>query len=217
MSLTRTGRNDSPLGNPVVRPYDLAVSQSINPGDWTVLTNAASHIRVRKLTSTDISAHFEVSSNIAGVLGIAMFSAYTDANGYAIVNAAPANVAGGAFPLLPLPTYASSLWTDPVNALPFLEVAVSLGGASFIMRAQTTSNAAVTVGPDTITHTTGIQTYNTTDFAWNFGATSTDICGFISGLLQQDPNYNVSSTQCLVEGKILNAYNQYTTGYFYAS
>lgn len=217
MSLTTTGRNTSPLGNPLVQSYDLAASQTINPGDWVVLTNAGSVIRVRKLASGDISAHFTVSGSVAGVLGIAMFSAVTNSSGVSNGSTTPSYVAAGAAPIYPIPNYSSSIDGDPVAGVSRLDVAVTDSNASFIMRAQTTSNAAVTVGPNTLTQSVGIQIYNTSDFAWNFGSTGSDIVGYVSGLLEQDNYFNVSSTQCRVEAKILSTYSQWLTNVLYTS
>jgi len=217
MSVTIPGRNNSPLGNPHVQSYDLAVSQSINPGDWVVLTNGGgSNIRVRKLTSADIAANYTVSATLVGVLGIAMYSAFTDANGAASVATTPSTVAAGAAPYFPEPSYASSIDGDSnQSGVARLSVALADGNQTFIMRAQTTANAAVTVTSNTESQSTGIQVYNTTDFAWNFGATSTGIVGFISGVHEQDANFNVSSTQCLVEGKIFGTYGQFVNGQLY--
>jgi hypothetical protein len=70
---------------------------------------------------------------------------------------------------------------------------------------------------NTLGSPTGIQVANTSGFAWNLGATSTDICAEISQILEQDPYYNTSSTQCVTGGTILGAYSQVANGQVYTS
>lgn len=213
MDFARAGTNQ---GAGLRLPYDVAPSQTIKAGDPVVLTSASSTVRVCKLTSTMIGNHL-TNTSVAGILGTACHDISTDASGNLLATTPPSTVNANTAPTYPLGSYAAGLSLDPVTNGGRLIVQIATDDTEFYIRDQAGSNAAVTVTSTKVSKPVGIQTYQTTEFAANESATGSDIFAVISQVIETDPNYNVSSTECKVMIRILPAYQQYTTGIYYAA
>lgn len=205
------------MGSGLRIAYDVDVSQTIQPGNLVVLNNANSTVRVCNLTSTMIAAHF-TNTSVAGILGVACYDVKTDANGAPVGTLVPpSTVDAGAGITYKLQNTAAGLQRDPVTGNAKLVVQICDDNTEFSIRAQTTSNAAVTVSSTKVGKLIGIQTYLTTEFASNEAATGTDLCAVVTSVNETDPNFNVSSTQCRYNFRVLPAYQQYLTGIYYAA
>lgn len=202
---------------PDIGYYTVGKSQTIGQGDLVVLaTEGTTNITVvRKLTASDISAHY-TNTNVAGVLGIAACAIVTDANGVASAQNAPSSVAFGAYPMFSIPNVPASIPGDAANSgRPMLPVIRANDWTEFRIKCQGTSNAAVTVDPDLLGDAIGLQVYATTDFAADTSASGSDLCAVVSRLDELDPYYNTSSALCHVYIKIKPAYQQALTGVTY--
>lgn len=205
------------MGAGLTRSYDVDVSQTISAGDIVVLNNANSTVRVCKLTTTMIGAHY-TNTSVAGLLGVAKHDVKTDSTGAPVGSVTPpSTVAAGAAPTYPLPSYASGIDTDPVTGNARLEVQVFNSDSEFFIRAQASGNAAVTVSSTKIGLPIGIQIYNTVDFASNESATGSDVVGEVTMVNETDPFFNTSSAQCKYLFSVKPAYQQYLTGIYYAA
>lgn len=199
------------------RQYIVGLSQQIVAGDVVVLTGVGGVTRVRKLTAADITNNFTESAVIKGILGIAAYDVATDANGVLTVPATPSYIAGGTRIILPLPSYGAGIDVDPVSGSPRLSVFLADASNEFLARVAGAANAAVTVNSALQEIGVGIQVVNTTDFNLNTAATGAGICAFISGMDEQDINFNVNSVQCRAFVRFLPAYQQSNTNVLYVA
>lgn len=200
---------------PNMRSFLVAASMTIYAGDLVVLADGGTGgNRVRKLTATDISNHYTETS-LKGILGVAANTVITNASGHAVTQPAPSGVAGGAYPIFPIPTTPAGMQVDPDTGVAKLRVILADDDTIFRIRMQGASNAAVTFNQDYIGEGTGFQVYNTNDFAANVAATGTDIAAVIVGVSETDPNFNVSSAVCWGFVRIKPTYQQLMTGLTY--
>jgi hypothetical protein len=154
------GRSVQSLGQQQVNAFLLAANQTINVGDPMVMTNVSGANRLRKLTAADVTANLSVSGSVAGIWGIAIATAVTDANGFSGGSNPPSGVSAGAYPIFPLPNYSDSIDVDPVTGVS--RIGVAMASNKFDVRAATsgtvTGNTSNTSATLTITAvSTGIS------------------------------------------------------------
>lgn len=213
------GRLASGILVPEVRSYLVEGSQTIYAGDWVVLVDNTNAQRVKKLTSTEITADY-TETNVKGILGIAAHDIKTDADGN-VSQIVPSTVESGARATYALPSYASGIDTasnitggstpDKGNAR--LNVILANDTTEFLIRAAGAADANVTITQAYIGTTAGIQITDTIDFKADLGETSGNgSCLIITGVDETDPNFNVSSNDCRIFVKVKRALQQDYTG-----
>lgn len=225
-----------PGGNapvPDIRDYLLANSlngtgtppaNSLQAGDLVALTQNTSltsggNTVVRQLLAADLAALYKESTPIAGILGIAMDSANSNASGVATTAPPLGGVTTTAPPSYPY-SYAGMQAPDDATGRSRERVAVFRSGFSFL-GALYVGGGAITLQhqyDDTlagfkITTTAGITTYTI-----DVGATTK--CLRIIGPNTQDPLYNVLTGTTFgptVIFELLGPYEQALTGVVYSS
>lgn len=201
---------------PNVLDYPVANNQTIYAGDWVVLSGAGGTTRVRKLTSTDITNNYTEATVVKGLLGIAMNDVITDASGRAVAQMPIPNVHPQSQPIFTIPTTPAGFPHEPTTGAARLRVIVADAETVFAIRMRGASNAAITFNQSFQGKEAGLQIFNTIDFAANTASTGAAAALVINGVLEMDPNFNVSSTNCFGLVQVKPAYQQIRLGVLYA-
>ena len=201
--------------SPYVVDYPVGNSQTIYAGDWVVLSGAGSTTRVRKLTSTDITNNYTESTVVKGILGMAMNDVITDSSGRAVSQMPVSGVHPQSQPIYTIPTTPAGFQNEPTTGAARLRVAIADDETIFAIRMQGASNAAVTFNQSFQGKECGIQIFSTINFAANTSAAGPAACLVIAGVMEMDPNFNVSSTQCYGLVRVKPAYQQFNLGVLY--
>lgn len=202
--------------SPFVVDYPVANNQTIYAGDWVVLAGTGGTTRVRKLTATDITNNYTESTVVKGILGMAMNDVITDASGRAVAQMPIPDVHPQSQPIFTIPTTPAGFQNEPTTGAARLRVVIADSETIFAIRMRGASNAAITFNQSFQGLSAGIQIFSTINYAANTGSTGAAACLVIAGVMELDPNFNTSSTQCFGLVRVKPAYQQYQLGVLYA-